>query len=145
MNVSISSSGWILGILLALNAAACGTVDHPVGAAKDEPIEPGAGGSGAGGSGAGGSGAGGSSGGSAGASAGNSEWGDLPIPESCTRVFSNTIEDDCELEVQCADDWVRSHCLVEHDYVEDVDFISCMCNGTGDDIWYRFDHELPLA
>ncbi len=117
-------AGLILGILVAVHGTACEGSDHPVGSADEAD-------------------AGGNSGGSAGA-AGNPDWGDLPIPEGCMRASSDTTDEECQLEADCAwGEWVTSHCLMEQD--GEGPFIGCTCIGTGDDIWYRMDETVPLA
>src|SRR6187549_2794614 len=140
MNVSRAARLRTLGVLAALSATACNSVNHTVGEkGKDESLERTGGGDSA--VGVGGNGAaeistkGASDNGIGGgggwlttsinvSSAANTDaggfvsWGDLPIPDGCWEV--NLFQDlaECELEATCNGNPVSSRCFAFDDFFE---------------------------
>jgi len=89
MNVLLSSSGWILGIVATLNAVACEPVDHLVGGEE---------------TGTGNGNTGGDS--------------DLPVLDSCDILRDDSDEGSCRIEAECGDARVSSSCVSDDDALE---------------------------
>lgn len=89
MNVLLSGSGWILGIVATLNAAACEPVDHFVGGEET------------------GSGNGNTGGGS-----------NLPMLDSCDILRDDSDEGSCRIEAECSDARAAANCVANADALE---------------------------
>lgn len=59
------------------------------------------------------------------------KWGGLPIPASCTPIYEDQTDGDCQLDVECAEGRAHTICVVERDGIE--------CNCSSRDIWYRVE------
>lgn len=116
MSVSRAAHLWRLSVFVALSAASCNAIDHPVGAAAQDELLGAAGADNADRS------TSTTSGDDNGAHGGDT-WGELPIPNSCTPVRSVNDAAVCELDVACGDVPVSTRCFAFDDFFE------CECPG----------------
>src|SRR5688572_11149738 len=109
MNVLPSSQDLISSIVLVMNIAACGRVDHVVGSQGKEASGNGA-------------------------ETGNGNTGSdgvRSILDDCTVLRDDSDEDSCQVEVECDDSWVSSNCNA------DADALECDCGNIRTGVTFR--------